>query len=414
MSRDGLAKWLVLGLISFANLGSYYVYDAIAPVAELLHRQLGFSYADIGSLNAVYSLPNIFVALLGGMLADRWGAARVAVWTSAICFAGTLLTAVGTHWGVMLLGRFLFGVGGETLFVALLTGLGQWFIGRQLGLAMALFFCVARLGSYLADISPQLLRGLYQQGWQPPLVLSAVIAASTLLAALSYAALDRLRRDGLGATSRQPALTLRSIRGLGEYVWGLLWMGMVFYAVVFPFRSTFSIEYFQGARGLTLQQAGLANSWVFFTAIFASPVCGALADRSRHKAALLTAGLFALAASFYILGYTAWPLWLTTALVGFSYSLVPAVIWPAVSERVEVQRLGATLGLMTILQNIGMFAANLSVGWLNDWAHAGPANPTGYLPMLWFFGLLSLAGAFVGLWLCARAAVLPAAAPPAL
>ncbi|HEY0341049.1 MAG TPA: MFS transporter, partial [Steroidobacteraceae bacterium] len=105
------ARWWVLGLISLANLGSYYVYDAIAPVADLLHRQLGFSYADIGSLNAIYSLPNIFIALLGGILADRYGAARVSMWASAICFVGTLLTAIGPHLWVMMLGRFLFGVG---------------------------------------------------------------------------------------------------------------------------------------------------------------------------------------------------------------------------------------------------------------------------------------------------------------
>src|SRR5262245_9191000 len=141
--RDGAferqAKWWVLGLISLGNLGSYYVYDAIAPVAELLHRQLGFSYTDIGSLNAIYSLPNVFIALLGGILADRFGAARVSVWTAAICFVGTVLTAIGAHWWVMVLGRFLFGVGGETLFVAMLTGVGQWFIGPRLGIAMALF-----------------------------------------------------------------------------------------------------------------------------------------------------------------------------------------------------------------------------------------------------------------------------------
>jgi len=184
----------------------------------------------------------------------------------------------------------------------------------------------------------------------------------------------------------------------------LLLMGMLFYAVVFPFRSTFSIEYFQGAKGLSLQEAGIANSWVFFAAIFASPVFGWLADRTRHRVALLVFGMACLTASFYILGVTAWPLWTTTALVGVSYSLVPAVIWPAVSDQVPVHRLGATLGLMTILQNIGMAAANVIVGWLNDQAHAGLGNPSGYLPMIWFFGVLSLVGTLIGSWLWSRPA----------
>jgi MFS family permease len=395
------ARWWVLGFISLSNLGSYYVYDAIAPVADLLHRQLGLSYADIGSLNAIYSLPNVFVALLGGMLSDRLGPARVCMWTSAICFVGTVLTAIGAHFWVMALGRFLFGVGGETLFVALLTGLGQWFIGPKLGVAMALFFSIARLGSYLADLSPQLFNGLYRQGWQPPLVLSAAIAGMSFLATVAYALIDRHRVASQPVPAGQ-SMNLRALGRLDSHVWGLLLMGMLFYAVVFPFRSTFSIEYFQGAKGLSLQEAGVANSWVFFAAIFASPAFGWLADRSRHKAALLAAGMFSLTASFYILGATRWPLWVTTALVGFSYSLVPAVIWPAVAERVPVQRLGATLGLMTILQNIGMTASNVIVGWLDDRAHAGVGNPAGYAPMLWFFGVLSLTGTIIGVWLWMR------------
>lgn len=414
VSFERSAKWWVLGCITVANFGSYYVYDAIASVVDLLHRQLGFSYADIGSLNAVYSLPNVFIALLGGMLADRFGPARVSLWTAAICFVGTALTAVGTHLWLMVLGRFLFGVGGETLFVALLAGLGRWFMGPRLGLAIALFFSIARLGSYIADLSPQLFPSLYQE-WQPPLVLSTVLAGVCLVATAGYVALDRGRSPdmtaaGEGGTARRMAAPLESSHSAdrlgfarpGPYVWGLLLLGMLFYAIVFPFRSTFAIEYFQGAKGLSLQQAGVANSWVFFAAIFASPVFGWVADRTRHKVELLTLGMVCLTLSFYILAATRWPLWMTTALVGLSYSLVPAVIWPAVSEKVPLSSLGATLGLMTILQNIGMAAVNLCVGWLNDQAHAGRANPAGYAPMMWFFGALSLAGTLIGAWLWLR------------
>src|SRR5579871_1855238 len=87
-------RWWVLGLVSLANLSGYYVYDSIAPVADLLHRQLGFSYTQIGTLNAIYSIPNIVIALFGGILADRFGAAVVGLWTAAICLLGAILTAV--------------------------------------------------------------------------------------------------------------------------------------------------------------------------------------------------------------------------------------------------------------------------------------------------------------------------------
>ena len=394
------ARWWVLGLIGLANLGGYYVYDAIAPVADLLHRQLGFSYAQIGMLNAIYSLPNIGIALVGGMLADRYGPARVSIWTAAICFAGALLTAIGSHFWVMVAGRFLFGIGGETIFVAMLVGLGRWFVGPRVGFAMAMYFSLARLGSYLADLSPKIAKPLYDLGWQPPLILAAAVAGFSLAATIAYGVIEaRVPLPVKGGTAER--LTWSTLRGVTPAFWYLLGMATVFYAVVFPFRSTFSIEYFQNAKGLSLQDAGITNSWVFFAAIFASPFFGWLADRFGHKTFMMAMGMLALAVSFGILG-TASPLWVTTVLVGFSYSLVPSVVWPAVAQLVDIRRLGAAFGLMTILQNIGMASCNVIVGWLNDWGHAGPGNPAGYLPMIWFFGLLSVVGFLMIGWLWLR------------
>ena len=47
---------------------------------------------------------------------------------------------------------------------------------------------------------------------------------------------------------------------------------------------------------------------------------------------------------------------------------------------------------MTMLQNVGLTVFNLAAGRLNDASNAGPENPSGYLPMLWMFCLLSLFG----------------------
>jgi hypothetical protein len=54
------------------------------------------------------------------------------------------------------------------------------------------------------------------------------------------------------------------------------------------------------------------------------------------------------------------------------------------------EHLGTAYGLMTALQNAGLFGANVAAGYLNDTSGASAANPGGYVPMLWFFGLLSL------------------------
>jgi MFS family permease len=60
-------------VISVAMFGNYYVYDSVAPVADLLQRQLGYSDTQIGLLNAIYSFPNIVIVLVGGIIVDRFG-----------------------------------------------------------------------------------------------------------------------------------------------------------------------------------------------------------------------------------------------------------------------------------------------------------------------------------------------------
>jgi MFS family permease len=93
---------------------------------------------------------------------------------------------------------------------------------------------------------------------------------------------------------------------------------------------------------------------------------------------------------FLILGTTNWSLWISTALMGISFSVVPAVIWPSTAMLIEPRRLGTALGLVNMLQNLLLAASNVIAGWLADRGHAGPAHPSGYDAMLWYFGLVSL------------------------
>ncbi len=66
-------RWMVLIFVSLTMFGNYYVYDCIAPIADLLAKQLGFSDSNIGLLQAIYSIPNVFMVLIGGYIVDRIG-----------------------------------------------------------------------------------------------------------------------------------------------------------------------------------------------------------------------------------------------------------------------------------------------------------------------------------------------------
>ena len=396
MEKRGARRWWMLALLSLCIAGNYYAYDSIAPVADLLRSGRGFSQSQIGLLNAVFSLPNILLALAGGILIDRHGPARVALWTAALCCVGTVLTAIGEPFGIMVVGRLLFGVGEETLLIALLAGLAQWFAAGGMAVAMASFFSLARVGSYAADISPRWAPVLYQRGWQPPLWLAAAITVASLAAAVVYAMVDRAASGHAvpghaapgGAVSASERVSWSDIKRFDRSYWYILALNVLFASVFFPFRSTFAIEYFQDAKGLSLEAAGLVNSWVFFAAIFATPMFGLIADRVGHRALMMTLGTLLMPATFLVLGATHWSLAISTVLMGISFSVVPAVIWPATAMLVEPRRLGTAYGLVNVLQNVGLAVCNMAAGWLNDRAGAGPDNPGGFDAMLWFFGIL--------------------------
>ncbi len=396
-------RWLALGLAAVAIFSSYYESDAIGPIADLLLRQRGFTQLQIGDLTAVISLPNIFLALFNGVLIDRYGPARVTLWAAAIGFVGAVLTAVGTPYSLMWAGRFIFGISEGAIFISLVAGIAQWFSRSGIALAAALFLSLARVGSYSLDKSPTWARSLYEAGWQPPLWLGAAITGAGLLAAVAFFVLDaKLPRRVHARTTRAERFSWAALWSFDLSFWYILGLHVLYAAVFFPFRQTYAIEYLQHVKGLTLQQAGSVNSGVFATAVFATPLFGLLADRFGHRALMLTVGTVLLPITFVVLSLTDLPPWVSTALMGVSFSLVPAIIWPATTLIVDPRRLGTALGVITLLQNVGLWGSNRIAGWLADKAGAGPSNPAGYGAMIWFFGLLSLTALTTALLLWQR------------
>jgi len=387
-------RWLVLVLVSLALFGNYYAYDAIGPLADNLQRLLGYTDTQLGMLNAIYSLPNVAMVLVGGVVVDRLGARRAVVIFTAICLVGAILTAISPAFPVMATGRLVFGLGAESMIVAITTLLGQWFAGRELGFAFGINISIARMGSYSADMSTTWAKPLYDSGWQAPLWLAASMVAMALVAALTYHSVERTaaRRYELAALPPTGRIVWRDLLRFDRSYWYVAGICVAFYSVIFPFRSTFAIKYFQHAHELSLQEAGSINGVVYLAAIVATPLFGLLVDRVGGRALALIVGSALLVAVFPLLAWSDASLWIPTILIGISFSLVPAVLWPAIAYLSPAARLGTAFGLMTLLENVGMMLANLGAGWLNDANGAGAANPAGYTPMLLMFGLLALAG----------------------
>jgi MFS family permease len=387
-------RWSVLVAISVAMFGNYYVYDSVAPVADSLQRLLGYSDTQIGTLNAIYSLPNIVMVLIGGVIVDRYGTRLSTLIFAIICTIGAVITASSPSFPVMAAGRLVFGLGAESMIVAITVAIGQWFVGRQLGFAFGVNLSIARAGSYSADYSTTWFKSLYDQGWQLPLWLAAAMSVVAVVACVVYYAMDRYLAPRYDVPQPSPSdrLVWSDLWRFDRSFWYVIGLCVTFYSVIFPFRSTFAIKYFQHAHGVSLQDAGALNGYVFLAAIVATPLFGLIADRVGRRAAFMAFGCVLLGAVFPILAYTNANLWVSTVLIGVAFSLVPAVIWPAVPYLVEPNRLGTAYGLMTMVQAIGLTVINLVAGALNDAFQASAENPAGYTPMLWLFFVLSLFG----------------------
>ncbi len=306
--------------------GNYYAYDSIGPVADALQRILHYTDTQIGTLNAIYSFPNIIMVLIGGVIVDRFGAARATLAFAIIQAIGAVLTALSPLFPVMAAGRLIFGLGAESMIVAITVAIGQWFVGRQLGFAFGLNLSFARLGSYSADMSTSWFKPLYDRGWQPPLWLATGFAATCVVGALLYYLLDRRARQRFALTeaSRSDRIVWSDLLRFDRSYWYIVGLCVTFYSVIFPFRSTFSIKYFQHAHGLTLQEAGAMNAYVFLAAIFATPTFGLIADRVGRRSAFMAFGTLLLCAVFPVLAYTSASLWIATVMIGIAFSLVPA------------------------------------------------------------------------------------------
>lgn len=392
-SVDTGTRWWILLFLSLVVFGNYYVYDSIGPVAEILSRELGFSDTQIGTLNAIYSLPNIFLLLIGGVIVDRFGAPTVIVVTTALCFAGAVITASSGDHTTMVIGRLVYGLGAEVMLVASTVAIAIWFGGvGGVAFAMGLNLSVARGGSYAADLSPLWAGPLYEQGWQPPLMLAAFMAGTSLLFALVYRWIDKRHVPLPIAGDAEPEVEKfdwRNVARFGRSFWYLLGLCVLFYSVIMPFRSTFSIKYFQHAHEMPLEEAAFLNSYVYLAAVFFTPLFGWLVDRYGRRTFAMMIGSLLLPLSFLGLFGYGWGHSFTMIMLGISFSLIPAVMWPAVIKLTTSDKLGTAYGLLFMIQNAGMMTANIAAGWLNDINGASADNPAGYTPMLTFFLVLA-------------------------
>jgi MFS family permease len=385
-------RWLVLVMVSLAMFGNYYVYDSIAPVADVLKEQLGFSDTNIGTLNAIYSLPNIIMVLIGGIIIDRIGTRKSTVLFALICLLGAVVTVSSGHFYVMAGGRLIFGLGSESLIVAVTTALARWFKGKELSFAFGLNLTLARLGSFMADWSPTMFTPAFEQ-WRGPLLIALVFGMVSFIGAAIYWILESrtVGRYQVGAAGETEKPVFGELFKFGRSYLYVVALCVTFYSAVFPFR-TFAIKFFMEYHGTTREVGGQLNSILILFAMICTPLFGLLVDYVGRRALFMMYGSLLMVPVYLMLIYAPVPVWVPMAMLGIAFSLIPAVMWPSVAYIVDEKRLGTAYGLMTMIQNIGLAGFNWMVGIANDMAGASAQNPVGHRPGMWIFSILGILG----------------------
>jgi MFS family permease len=387
-----LYRWMVLIVISLAMFGNYYVYDCIAPIADLLAKQLGFSDSNIGLLQAIYSIPNVIMVLIGGYVVDRIGTRKALFIFGTICLIGAIVTALSGMLPVMAAGRLIFGLGAESLIVAVTTAVAKWFRGKELSFAFGINLMIARLGTWLAQNSPSWAKFAYGN-WRSPLLISIAFGAFCVIGAVAYGAMEVYaeKRYELGQAGSTDKVVFSDIYKFGVSYWYIVALCIVFYSAIFPFE-TFAIKFFMEAHGTSRELGGFLVSILTAFTMFGTPAFGLFADKVGKRALLMMLGSMLLIPVYLMMGYTHISLYVPMAMMGVAFSLIPALMWPSVAYIVDQSKLGTAYGLMTMIQNIGLAGFNLLIGWANDHSHVSADHPDGYRLGMWIFSGLGFLG----------------------
>ncbi|KYQ99839.1 major facilitator superfamily domain-containing protein 1 [Tieghemostelium lacteum] len=155
---EHLFKYLGLLFMCLVILGAASTFDVPAAFgSKVISEWYHVNEVDYGVLYSVYSFPNLVLVVVGGYLIDSLLGLRLGllVFTGFIAI-GQIIFAISanarTFW-LAILGRLIYGVGGETIYIVAFAYVSVWFFGRKdFALAFSTVNTVGRLAGAI-DLS---------------------------------------------------------------------------------------------------------------------------------------------------------------------------------------------------------------------------------------------------------------------
>lgn len=429
-------RWTVLVLLASMMFFAYMFVDVLSPLQSLLEGSRGWTPENYGTFASSEYFLNVFVLFLifAGVILDKIGVRSTALLSGVImvigasikyfavspAFAGTGIEAwLNTWWTsfpasakLASLGFMIFGCGVEMAGITVSKGIVKWFKGKELALAMGLEMAIARLGVFaIFRMSPRVAESM--SNVSAPVLISLILLVIGLLAFSVYFFFDRKLERQLGESGEEPEEEFK-VRDLGILFTNkafLIVSGLcvLYYSAIFPFQK-YAANMLECRLQTSATDASDIFSWFPIGAMILTPLLGAYLDNKGKGASMLIIGAvlmclchltFALVPEAYFtkgIAYTA------IIILGISFSLVPAALWPSVPKLVKDRYLGSAYSVIFWIQNIGLWALPLLIGVVLDRTNQGVTNPLEYnytVPML-IFASLGVLAFFLGIWLKAE------------
>lgn len=432
-------RWTALVLLAAAMFFGYIFMDVLSPLQANLQELQGWDPAAYGRFAGSETFLNVFVFFLifAGIILDKMGVRFTAVLSGSVMvvggfinyfaltdmFQGSAFENAMNHfmnlpdawWNVTpfyagmpasaklsALGFMIFGCGVEMAGITVSRGIVKWFQGKEMALAMGTEMALARVGVAVVMVgSPMVAAFGGSISVSRPVGLAVLLMIIGLICFIVYGFMDKkLDKEGVQEEKDDPfkVSDLGKIFSSGVF-WIVAMLCVLYYSAIFPFQK-YAINMLQCNLGISAEDAGL----VFFVfplgAAAITPLLGNFLDRKGKGATMLMLGAILMIACHltfaFVVPATGSKLITYTAIIvlGISFSLVPASLWPSVPKLVDAKLLGSAYAVIFWIQNIGLYAFPMIIGAVLLKCNPGVTDPLQYdytVPMCIFASLGVLA-----------------------
>ncbi|KOC71151.1 Major facilitator superfamily domain-containing protein 1 [Habropoda laboriosa] len=370
-------RCLGLALMCLLGIGSFFCFDSPGALQDNFKVDLHMSTSQFVLLYSIYSWPNVILCFVGGFLLDSvFGIRLGTVVYMALTLVGQIIFATGamvnTFW-VMMLGRFIFGIGSESLAVAQNNYAVLWFKGKEVNMVFGLQLSFARVGSTVNFLVMEPLYNYVSQYYKGPKCIGIVLFIATLtcvgsmICACILGIMDkraeRLLRRGEGQEPK--VVNLTDVKYFKPIFWLITIIAVAYYIAIYPFIALGKV-FFERKYAMDPSSANTVNSLLYFISTVACPILGCIVDRSGKHVFWVFISIVATTVAHGLFAFTYVNPYVCMILMGLSYSMLASSLWPLISLVIPEYQLGTAFGIAQAVQNLGLAIVSILAGIIVD------------------------------------------------